>query len=39
MSVDPADDCTFWYSQEYYTTTSSANWATNINSFKFPGCQ
>lgn len=38
MSVDPADDCTFWYSQEYYTTTSAANWATNINSFKFPGC-
>jgi hypothetical protein len=38
MSVDPADDCTFWYSQEYYTATSSGNWATNINSFKFPGC-
>ncbi len=38
MSVDGSDDCTFWYSQEYYTTTSSANWATNINSFKFPGC-
>src|SRR5258708_24961660 len=39
MSVDGSDDCTFWFSEEYYTTTSSANWATNINSFKFPGCQ
>jgi hypothetical protein len=39
MSIDPSDDCTFWYSQEYYTANSSANWATRINSFKFPGCQ
>ena len=39
MSLDPADDCTFWFSQEYYTTTSAANWATRINSFKFTGCQ
>src|SRR3990172_1213984 len=23
MSVDPVDDCTFWYTQEYYATTSS----------------
>lgn len=38
MSVDPSDDCTFWFSEEYYTATSSANWATRINSFKFPGC-
>ena len=21
MSVDPVDDCTFWYTQEYYQTT------------------
>lgn len=39
MSIDPADDCTFWFSQEYYTTTSAANWATRVNSFKFPSCQ
>jgi hypothetical protein len=38
MSIDPSDDCTFWYSQEYYTANSSANWATRINSFKFPSC-
>ena len=26
MSVDPVDDCTFWYTQEYMETTSSAGW-------------
>ncbi len=45
MSVDPTDDCTFWYTQEYYDTTipappyaPSMNWQTRIGSFKFPTC-
>jgi hypothetical protein len=42
MSVDPADDCTFWYAQEYYTAASQAastvGWLTYIGSFKFPSC-
>ncbi len=38
MQVDPSDDCTFWYTQEYYKTTGSFNWATRINSFKFTSC-
>ncbi len=38
MSVDPTDDCTFWYTQEYYATTSSAGWQTRVGAFKFPGC-
>ncbi|MEI8084571.1 MAG: hypothetical protein WCI74_22255, partial [Actinomycetes bacterium] len=38
MSVDPADDCTFWYTQEYLTTTGDAPWRTRIGSFKFPSC-
>jgi len=38
LTVDPVDDCTFWYTQEYYTTTSQFNWRTRIGSFKFPGC-
>lgn len=37
MSVDPTDDCTFWYTQEYYLATGS-NWQTRIGSFKFPAC-
>ena len=35
MQIDPTDDCTFWYTQEYIKTTGSFNWATRINSFKF----
>jgi hypothetical protein len=38
MTVDPTDDCTFFYTQEYIKTTGSFNWNTRINSFKFPGC-
>jgi hypothetical protein len=39
MSVDPNDDCTLWYTNEYYQTTSSVNWHTHIASFKFNSCQ
>jgi hypothetical protein len=38
MTVDPVDDCTFWYTQEYYQTDSSFNWRTRIGNFKFPSC-
>ncbi len=38
MSVDPADDCTFWYTQEYYANNGSFDFKTRIGSFKVPGC-
>jgi hypothetical protein len=38
MSVDPADDCTFWYTTEYLKASGSFNWSTWIYSFKLPGC-
>jgi HYDIN/CFA65/VesB family protein len=38
MTVDPVDDCTFWYTQEYIRTTGSFNWNTRIANFKFPNC-
>jgi len=38
MTIDPVDDCTFWYTQEYYATTASFNWRTRIGNFKFPSC-
>src|SRR5262249_35296660 len=38
MQVDPVDDCTFWYTQEYIKTTGSFNWNTRIANFKFPTC-
>jgi hypothetical protein len=37
MSVDPVDDCTFWYTTEYYETTGG-NWQTRIGSFQYPSC-
>jgi len=42
LNVDPTDDCTFWYVNEYYTAASQASslagWLTRIGSFKLPGC-
>jgi hypothetical protein len=42
LNVDPVDDCTFWYVNEYYTAagqaSSTAGWQTRIGSFKLPGC-
>jgi hypothetical protein len=42
MNVDPVDDCTFWYVNQYYTAagqaSSPAGWQTRIASFRLPGC-
>ena len=38
MSVDPVDDCTFWYTNEYLPANGSFNWNTRIGSFKFASC-
>ncbi len=38
MSVDPTDDCTFWYTTEYLISNGTFNWSTWIASFSFPGC-
>ena len=34
MSIDPGDDETFWYTQEYYPSTSGHGWRTRIGSFR-----
>ena len=43
MSIDPSDDCTFWYSQMYYNQKHggpvSGDWDTRIAAFKFDNCQ
>ena len=43
LNVDPVDDCTFWYVNEYYqvsgTTADTRPWQTRIASIKLPGCQ
>ncbi|MFZ0285568.1 MAG: hypothetical protein WAL32_10075 [Terriglobales bacterium] len=38
MSVDPSDDCTLWYTTEYYQADGT-NWVAHVNSFKFNNCQ
>ncbi len=49
LTVDPTDQCTFWYTNEYYNTTNSvgqipcgilstACWSTRIGRFRFPTC-
>ncbi len=44
MNVDPVDDCTFWYVNEYYTQDGAAQapngngWQTRIASFRLPRC-
>ncbi len=39
MAIDPKDDCTFWYTQEYYKISGSFNWSTRITAFKFDSCK
>ncbi|MFZ2171547.1 MAG: hypothetical protein WAW61_18140 [Methylococcaceae bacterium] len=38
MNVDPADDRTYWYTNEYVTPPDGL-WTTRIATFKFPGCR
>jgi hypothetical protein len=38
MNIDPTDDCTFWFTTEYYAATSASGWTTRISSTRFPGC-
>ncbi len=48
LTVDPVDDCTFWYVNEYYAVSGvplpappggdTRPWQTRIASFKLPGC-
>jgi hypothetical protein len=39
MSIDPTDDCTFWFSTQYQGTTGQFNWQTSIIPVKFSSCQ
>ncbi len=43
LNVDPNDDCTFYYINEYYTLagqlSSLAGWQTRIGAFRFPSCK
>jgi hypothetical protein len=43
MSVDPRDDCTFYYMNEYYARSGTPEdgrpWQTRIGAFRFPSCK
>jgi hypothetical protein len=39
LSVDPADDVTFWYVNEYYPATAAVAWHTRIGSFRLGSAQ
>jgi hypothetical protein len=38
MNVDPVDDCTFWYVNQWVPTTSANGWRLRIGAFKFNQC-
>ena len=38
LTIDPTDDCTFWFSEEYQKVNGGFNWSTAIGNFTFPGC-
>jgi len=38
LRIDPSDDCTFWYTNQYQPSNGSFNWATFIGTFKFTNC-
>lgn len=37
MTIDPLDECTFWYTNLYFPVQGT-NWVTRFGSFKFPTC-
>jgi hypothetical protein len=38
LSLDPADDCTMWYTTEYLQSNGTWNWSTRIGKIKPPSC-
>jgi hypothetical protein len=38
LTIDPTDDCTFWFTEEYQKVNGGFDWSTAIGTFIFPGC-
>ncbi len=38
MNVDPTDDCTFWYVNQWTPVTSGSGWQLRVGSFRFNEC-
>ncbi len=39
MSIDPMNECIFWYTNAYYEAASASQWKTRIGWFTFPSCK
>ena len=39
MSVDPYDDCNFWYTNQYYDVADATVWLTRITNFTLTECE
>ncbi|MEP6808746.1 MAG: carboxypeptidase regulatory-like domain-containing protein [Chthoniobacterales bacterium] len=38
MTLDPVDQCTFYYTNEYLRANGTFNWSTRVAAFRFPSC-
>ena len=38
LNIDPTDDCTFWYVNQYTPVTSASGWRLRVGSFRFNEC-
>ncbi len=38
MNVDPTDDCTFWYVNQYTPVSSATGWKLRVGAFRFNQC-
>src|SRR5215472_11063215 len=38
MTLDPVNQCTFYYTNEYLTTNGAFNWSARIASYRFASC-
>jgi hypothetical protein len=38
MAIDPTDDCTFWFTEQYQAINGGFDWHTAVGTFSFPGC-
>ncbi|MGI8438226.1 MAG: dockerin type I domain-containing protein [Chthoniobacterales bacterium] len=38
MTLDPVNQCTFYYTNEYLKANGTFNWSTRISAFRFPSC-
>jgi hypothetical protein len=39
MNIDPVDDCTFWYTNQYQTEDGVRDWHTRVGAFRIGPCQ